>query len=80
MRTIGTPSNFFWLTFAGASRRLAGRKPSAGVQPYDTFKCSDGWVYIGALGGPIYERVPSFLGLGCASIAPRTRRSRSKPS
>ncbi len=34
-----------------------------GFQPYDTFKCSDGWVFIGALGGPIYERVPRFLGL-----------------
>ena len=31
--------------------------------PYDTFKCSDGWVYIGALGGAIYDRVPRFLGL-----------------
>jgi crotonobetainyl-CoA:carnitine CoA-transferase CaiB-like acyl-CoA transferase len=34
-----------------------------GFQPYDTFKCSDGWVYIGALGGAIYDRVPQFLGL-----------------
>lgn len=34
-----------------------------GFQPYDTFKCSDGWVFVGALGGPIYERVPKFLGL-----------------
>jgi crotonobetainyl-CoA:carnitine CoA-transferase CaiB-like acyl-CoA transferase len=34
-----------------------------GFQPYDTFKCSDGWVFIGALGGPIYDRVPKFLGL-----------------
>ena len=25
---------------------------------YDTFKCSDGWVYIGALGGAIYDRRP----------------------
>ena len=32
-------------------------------QPYDTFKCSDGWVYIGALGGAIYDRVIQFLGL-----------------
>ena len=36
---------------------------AAGFQPYDTFKCSDGWVYIGALGGPIYDRVPKFLNL-----------------
>jgi crotonobetainyl-CoA:carnitine CoA-transferase CaiB-like acyl-CoA transferase len=39
-----------------------GNRPP-GFQPYDTFKCSDGWVYIGALGGPIYDRVPRFLGL-----------------
>jgi crotonobetainyl-CoA:carnitine CoA-transferase CaiB-like acyl-CoA transferase len=34
-----------------------------GFQPYDTFKCSDGWVYIGALGGAIYDRVAKFIGL-----------------
>jgi crotonobetainyl-CoA:carnitine CoA-transferase CaiB-like acyl-CoA transferase len=34
-----------------------------GFQPYDTFKCKDGWVFIGALGGAIYSRVPKFLGL-----------------
>ena len=34
-----------------------------GFQPYDTFQCKDGWVFIGALGGPIYDRVPTFLGL-----------------
>ena len=34
-----------------------------GFQPYDTFKCKDGWVFIGALGGAIYPRVPQFLGL-----------------
>lgn len=34
-----------------------------GFQPYDTFKCKDGWVFIGALGGAIYGRVPKFLGL-----------------
>jgi len=34
-----------------------------GFQPYDTFKCADGWVFIGALGGAIYARVPKFLGL-----------------
>lgn len=34
-----------------------------GFQPYDTFQCKDGWVYIGALGGAIYDRVPKFLGL-----------------
>jgi crotonobetainyl-CoA:carnitine CoA-transferase CaiB-like acyl-CoA transferase len=39
-----------------------GNRPP-GFQPYDTFKCSDGWVYIGALGGAIYDRVPAFVGL-----------------
>src|SRR5260370_1036762 len=39
-----------------------GNRPP-GFQPYDTFKCSDGWVFIGALGGAIYDRVPRFLGL-----------------
>jgi crotonobetainyl-CoA:carnitine CoA-transferase CaiB-like acyl-CoA transferase len=34
-----------------------------GFQPYDTFKCRDGWVFIGAVGGAIYARVPRFLGL-----------------
>jgi len=34
-----------------------------GFQPYDTFKCKDGWVFIGALGGAIYARVPKFLDL-----------------
>ena len=34
-----------------------------GFQPYDTFKCQDGWVFIGALGGHIYPRVPKFLDL-----------------
>src|SRR5438067_4861853 len=43
--------------------------PPAGFQPYDTFKCSDGWVYIGALGGPIYDRVPRFLGLDPAEYS-----------
>ena len=40
-----------------------------GFQPYDTFKCSDGWVYIGALGGPIFDRVPTFLGLDVAEYS-----------
>ena len=39
-----------------------GNQPP-GFQPYDTCECSDGWIYIGALGGAIYERVPRFLGL-----------------
>jgi len=35
----------------------------APFQPYDTFNCKDGWVFIGAFGGAIYPRVPRFLGL-----------------
>jgi crotonobetainyl-CoA:carnitine CoA-transferase CaiB-like acyl-CoA transferase len=42
---------------------------ATGFQPYDTFKCSDGWVYIGALGGPIYDRVPTFLRLDPAEYS-----------
>lgn len=38
-----------------------GNKPPF-FQPYDTFKCSDGWVYIGALGGPMWDRLSAFLG------------------
>jgi crotonobetainyl-CoA:carnitine CoA-transferase CaiB-like acyl-CoA transferase len=34
-----------------------------GFQPYDTFKCADGWVFIGALGGAIFERTVKFVGL-----------------
>jgi crotonobetainyl-CoA:carnitine CoA-transferase CaiB-like acyl-CoA transferase len=49
-------------TGEGAVYGHTGNRPP-GVQPYDTFKCSDGWVYIGAVGGAIYGRVPKFLGL-----------------
>ena len=49
-------------TGEGAVSGHTGNRP-AGFQPYDTFKCSDGWVFIGALGGAIYDRVPKFLGL-----------------
>src|SRR5437868_590037 len=49
-------------TGEGAVYGHSGNRPP-GFQPYDTFKCSDGWVYIGALGGAIYDRVPRFLGL-----------------
>ena len=34
-----------------------------GFQPYDTFMCNDGWVFIGAVGGAIFNRLPPFLGL-----------------
>ncbi|HJQ60950.1 MAG TPA: CoA transferase [Vineibacter sp.] len=49
-------------TGEGAVYGHTGNRPP-GFQPYDTFKCSDGWVFIGALGGAIYDRVPKFLGL-----------------
>jgi crotonobetainyl-CoA:carnitine CoA-transferase CaiB-like acyl-CoA transferase len=49
-------------TGQGATYGHTGNR-APGFQPYDTFKCKDGWVFIGALGGPIYARVPEFLGL-----------------
>jgi crotonobetainyl-CoA:carnitine CoA-transferase CaiB-like acyl-CoA transferase len=55
-------------TGEGAVYGHSGNRPP-GFQPYDTFKCSDGWVYIGALGGPIYDRVPTFLGLDPAEYS-----------
>jgi len=50
--------------FTGEGRTYGrtGNK-AAGFQPYDTFQCQDGWVVVGALGMPIYARVPKFLGL-----------------
>jgi crotonobetainyl-CoA:carnitine CoA-transferase CaiB-like acyl-CoA transferase len=49
-------------TAEGATYGHTGNR-APGFQPYDTFKCEDGWVFIGAVGGAIYERVPAFLGL-----------------
>jgi crotonobetainyl-CoA:carnitine CoA-transferase CaiB-like acyl-CoA transferase len=49
-------------TGQGVAYGHTGNK-APGFQPYDTFKCKDGWVFIGALGGAIYARVPKFLGL-----------------
>jgi crotonobetainyl-CoA:carnitine CoA-transferase CaiB-like acyl-CoA transferase len=40
-----------------------------GFQPYDTFQCADGWVFIGAVGGAIFDRVPTFLGLDPAEYS-----------
>jgi len=42
------------------STTTGGKAP--GLQPYDTFKI-DGWAYIGALSGAIYDRVAKFIGL-----------------
>jgi crotonobetainyl-CoA:carnitine CoA-transferase CaiB-like acyl-CoA transferase len=49
-------------TGQGAAYGHSGNR-APGFQPYDTFKCQDGWVFIGALGGAIYARVPKLLGL-----------------
>jgi len=49
-------------TGEGASLAHSGNR-APGFQPYDTFQCRDGWVFIGAVGGAIYDRVPKFLGL-----------------
>ena len=49
-------------TGEGATYGHTGNR-APGFQPYDTFKCADGWVFIGAVGGAIYDRVPKFLGL-----------------
>jgi crotonobetainyl-CoA:carnitine CoA-transferase CaiB-like acyl-CoA transferase len=49
-------------TGEGAAYGHTGNR-APGFQPYDTFQCKDGWVFIGALGGPIYDRVVKMLGL-----------------
>jgi crotonobetainyl-CoA:carnitine CoA-transferase CaiB-like acyl-CoA transferase len=49
-------------TGQGATYGHTGNR-APGFQPYDTFQCQDGWVFIGAFGGAIYPRVPAFLGL-----------------
>jgi crotonobetainyl-CoA:carnitine CoA-transferase CaiB-like acyl-CoA transferase len=49
-------------TGEGATYGHTGNR-APGFQPYDTFECKDGWVFVGALGGAIYARVPKFLGL-----------------
>jgi crotonobetainyl-CoA:carnitine CoA-transferase CaiB-like acyl-CoA transferase len=40
-----------------------------GFQPYDTFRCRDGWVFIGALGSLMYARVVQVLGLDLAEFS-----------
>jgi crotonobetainyl-CoA:carnitine CoA-transferase CaiB-like acyl-CoA transferase len=54
----------------GSYGHTGNRAP--GFQPYDTFRCKDGWVFIGALGGAIYERVPRLLGLDPAEYSYET--------
>ncbi|MFO1088110.1 MAG: CoA transferase [Hyphomicrobiales bacterium] len=49
-------------TAEGVAYGHTGNK-APGFQPYDTFQCQDGWVFIGALGSAIYDRVPVFLSL-----------------
>ena len=55
-------------TGEGAVYGHTGNRPP-GFQPYDTFQCRDGWVYIGALGGAIYDRVAKFIGLDPAEYS-----------
>ena len=49
-------------TGQGVSYGHTGNR-APGFQPYDTFKCQDGWVFIGAVGGAMFPRVPKFLEL-----------------
>src|SRR6266540_967026 len=55
-------------TGQGATYGHTGNR-APGFQPYDTFQCQDGWVFIGAFGGAIYPRVPQFLGLDPAEYS-----------
>src|SRR5438105_4772723 len=49
-------------TGEGVAYGHTGNK-APGFQPYDTFKCQDGWVFIGVLGNVMFPRVPRLLGL-----------------
>src|SRR5438105_6128751 len=49
-------------TGEGVAYRHSGNK-APGFQPYDTFQCLDGWVFIGVLGSVMFPRVPRLLGL-----------------
>jgi crotonobetainyl-CoA:carnitine CoA-transferase CaiB-like acyl-CoA transferase len=51
-----------WVTGEGKVSGHSGNKAPT-FQPYDTFQCKDGYVFVGALGPVIYERVPKFLKL-----------------
>ncbi len=41
---------------------VVGNK-APGFQPYDTFQCQDGWVFVGVLGPVMFPRVTKLLGL-----------------
>jgi len=49
-------------TAEGVAYGHTGNK-APGFQPYDTFRCQDGWVFIGVLGNVMFPRVPRLLGL-----------------
>jgi crotonobetainyl-CoA:carnitine CoA-transferase CaiB-like acyl-CoA transferase len=49
-------------TGEGAAYGHTGNK-APGFQPYDTFQCLDGWVFIGCLGPVMFARVTRVLGL-----------------
>jgi crotonobetainyl-CoA:carnitine CoA-transferase CaiB-like acyl-CoA transferase len=49
-------------TAEGVSYRHTGNK-APGFQPYDSFRCSDGWVFIGVLGPVMFPKLVSVLGL-----------------
>jgi crotonobetainyl-CoA:carnitine CoA-transferase CaiB-like acyl-CoA transferase len=59
-QTMGNCMPFY--TGQGGVYGHTGNRPPY-FQPYDTFQCGDGWVYIGALGDPMVSRLASFLGL-----------------
>lgn len=49
-------------TAEGVSYGHSGNK-APGFQPYDTFQCQDGWVFIGVLGPVMFPRLTKLLGL-----------------
>jgi crotonobetainyl-CoA:carnitine CoA-transferase CaiB-like acyl-CoA transferase len=49
-------------TGEGVAYGHTGNK-APGFQPYDTFQCVDGWVFIGCLGPVMFERTARFIGL-----------------
>ncbi|MBV8574550.1 MAG: CoA transferase [Acetobacteraceae bacterium] len=49
-------------TGQGVAYGHTGNK-APGFQPYDTFQCADGWVFIGALGAAMFRRLAIVLGL-----------------